>query len=450
MNCGHTLYLDQILLFLCPGVVRLKKSVNVGVIGFGIVGAGAVKILLQNRESIKRKIGCDIQVTRIADLDITTPRGVEIDPSILTTDARQIINDPDIDIVVETIGGVKPAGDFIRDSLRNGKHVVTANKELIAKEGSTILPLAAEKGLDFAFEASVGGGIPIIGPMKTSLAGNEIIEIKGIVNGTTNYILTRMREEGLDYNDVLKDAQSRGYAEANPSADVDGHDAAYKLSILASIAFTSRVDASQVYREGITNITPQDLKYAGQLGYKIKLLAIAKQIDGGISARVHPTFVPINHPLASVDGVFNGIYVKGDAVGDVMFYGPGAGSMAAGSAVVGDVIEIARNIRFECSSRVSCTCFDEKPMLGAESVRCRNYIRIITEDKPRVLASIAGKFADYNVSIESVLQAVLPNDDAEIVWLTHTSAEMDVRAALDAIKALPVVKEIAGWIRVED
>lgn len=428
----------------------MKNVVNVGVIGFGIVGAGAVQILQQNRESIKRKVGCDIQVTRIADLDITTPRPVQVDPSILTTDARLIINDPDIDIVVETIGGLKPAGDFIREALRNGKHVVTANKELIAKEGSTILPLAEEKGCDFAFEASVGGGIPIIGPMKTSLAGNEILELKGIVNGTTNYILTRMRDEGLSYGDVLKDAQSKGYAEANPSADVDGHDAAYKLSILASIAFTSRVDVNQVYREGITGVTAQDMKYAEQLGYKVKLLAIAKLIDGGISARVHPAFVPATHPLAAVDGVFNGIFIRGDAVGDVMFYGPGAGSMAAGSAVVGDVIDIARNIRFGCTSRVSCTCFDERPALGAESVACRNYIRIITEDKPRVLASIAGKFADANVSIESVLQTVLPSSDAEIVWLTHTSAELSVRAALEAIKELPVVKEIASWIRVED
>ena len=428
----------------------MKDIINVGLIGFGIVGSGAVQILIKNQDAIARKVGAKVVVKRIADLDITTPRPVKIDKKVLTTDANKVINDPDIDIVIETIGGVKPAGDFIRRSLKNGKNVVTANKELIAKEGESILPLAAEKNVDFMFEASVGGGIPIIGPMKNNLAGNEIIEVKGIVNGTTNYILSRMCDEGLGFEEVLKDAQANGYAEANPTADIEGYDAAYKISILSSIAFTSRVDVTKVYHEGITKITAEDMKYASTLGYAIKLLAIGKLVDGAMLVRVHPAFVPKDHPLAAVNGVFNGIYVKGDAVGDVMFYGPGAGSLAAGSAVVGDVIDIARDINFGSTSRVRCTCFDKREMLSMDSVNCKNYVRIIAEDKPRVMASIAAEFADNKVSIESLIQKALPDGQAEIVILTHMADEPNMRNALDSIDKLPVVKEIGSWIRVEE
>ena len=428
----------------------MKDTINIGIIGFGTVGAGAVAILSENSASIQRKVGSELRVKTIADLDITTPRPVKVDPSILTTNANELIDDPDIDIIVETIGGVKPAGDFIRRSLQNGKHVVTANKELLAKEGRTLFPLACELKRDLAFEASVGGGIPIIGPLKSSLAGNEILEIKGIVNGTTNYILTRMANEGLSYSDVLPDAQAKGYAEANPTADVEGHDAAYKIAILASIAFTSRVDVTQVYSEGITRIGSEDMRYADELGYVIKLLAIAKRVNGAMLVRVHPTFVSKNHPLANVNDVFNGIFVTGSAVGDVMFYGPGAGSMAAGSAVVGDIMDIARNINSGSTSRIPCTCYDDREMLSMDHVRCKNYIRVRTEDKPKVLASLATAFGENNVSIESVLQKVLPDSTAEIVWLTHEADEPNTRRALATITALPVVKEVSNWIRVED
>lgn len=428
----------------------MKDVINIGVIGFGVVGAGAVRILYENSESIARKAGSRLAITRIADLDITTPRPVSVDPAILTTNANEIIDDPDIDIVVETIGGVKPAGDFIRRALKAGKHVVTANKELIAKEGESLLPLASELKRDFMFEASVGGGIPIIRPLKSCLAGNEILEVKGIVNGTTNYILTRMASEGLSYKEVLPDAQAKGYAERDPTADVEGHDAAYKIAILASIAFTSRVDVSKVYREGITGIAAEDVVYADELGYVIKLLAIAKQIDGAVLVRVHPAFVPKGHPLSHVNDVFNGIYVRGSAVGDVMFYGPGAGSLAAGSAVVGDIIDIARNINCGSTARIPCTCFDKRAMLTMDSARCKNYVRVIAEDRPRVLAAVATVFADHNVSIVSVLQKVLPDNKAEIVWLTHEAAEPDMRAALDAIAKLSVVERVGSWIRVEE
>ena len=428
----------------------MKDTINIGIIGFGTVGAGAVAILTQNSASIQRKVGSALRIKKIADLDITTPRPISVDPSILTTNADDVIDDPEIDIVVETIGVVKPAGSFIRRSLENGKHVVTANKELLAKEGGSLLPLASKLKLDLMFEASVGGGIPIIRPLKSCLAGNEIIEVKGIVNGTTNYILTRMSAEGLNYADVLPDAQAKGYAEANPSADVEGHDAAYKIAILASIAFTSRVDVTKVYSEGITRIASEDMRYADALGYVIKLLAIAKRIDEAMLVRVHPSFVPKSHPLANVNDVFNGIFVKGSAVGEVMFYGPGAGSMAAGSAVVGDVIDIARNINAQATARISCTCYDQRPMLSMDSVRCKNYIRVRTDDKPRVLASIATAFGDNHVSIESVLQRVLPDSTAEIVWLTHEADEPNTRRAVECIRALPVVKEVSNWIRVEE
>ncbi len=428
----------------------MKDVINIGIIGFGTVGSGAAGILLENQDSIARKVGSRLCVKKIADLDITTPRPVEVDKSILTTNVDEVIDDPQIDIVVETIGGVKPAGDFIRRALGKGKHVVTANKELIAKEGQSLLPLAAELGLDLMFEASVGGGIPIVRPLKSCLAGNEILEIKGIVNGTTNYILTRMSAEGLDYEQVLPDAQAKGYAEADPTADVEGHDAAYKISILASIAFTSRADVSRVHREGITRVTSEDIGYAKQLGYVVKLLAIAKYLDGAMQVRVHPAFVPKGHPLSTVDGVFNAIYVRGSAVGEVMFYGPGAGSKAAGSAVVGDVMDIARNINSGSTSRIPCTCFDQREMLTMDSVRGKNYIRMVTNDRPRVLAAIATVFADNDVSIESVIQKVLPESRAEIVWITHEAAEPNVRAALDSIRELPVVEDVGSWIRVEE
>ena len=428
----------------------MKKIINIGVIGFGTVGSGAVRILLENQELIARKVGSVLQIKRVADLDITSPRQVDLDKGVLTTNVNEVIDDPEIDIVIESIPGVNPAGDFIRRALQNGKHVVTANKELIAKEGQTLLPLAAELKRDFMFEASVGGGIPIIRPLKSCLAGNEILEIKGIVNGTTNYILTRMAAEGLDYEQVLPDAQANGYAEPDPTSDVEGHDAAYKISILASIAFTSRVDVARVHREGITRIAAEDMAYANELGHVIKLLAIAKQVNDAMLVRVHPAFVPKSHPLANVNDVFNAVYVKGSAVGEIMFYGPGAGSLPAGSAVVGDVIDIARNINCGATSRIPCTCFDRREMLTMDSVRCKSYIRIVAEDKPRVLAAVATVFADNDVSIESVLQKVLPESKAEIVWLTHEAGETNLRNALDSIRKLPVVEKVGSWIRVEE
>lgn len=429
----------------------MKPFINIGIIGFGTVGCGTLKILQENRKAIALKVGSEVRVTRIADIDIERKRQVEFDRSILTTDAYRIINDPEIDIVVELIGGVKPAGKFIMDAIRNGKHVVTANKELIAREGHALLIEAGERKQDFFFEASVGGGIPIIRPLKICLAGNRIEQVIGIVNGTTNYILTKMSQEGRDFGEALKQAQKLGYAETDPTNDIEGHDAAYKIAILASIAFNSRVDLAKVYHEGITKLTQRDMSYAEELGYCVKLLAIAKQRDGAIEIRVHPAFLPQAHPLASVNDVYNGIYVRGDAVGDVMFYGQGAGPMAAGSAVVGDIMEVARDINIGATGRICCTCFEDKSALSMDDVVAKYYIRMKTADRPGVLAKIASIFGANEVSIASVLQKTRgENGEAEIVWVTHEVQERNFRTALEEIEKLSVVAEVSNWIRVED
>ncbi|MBO7393545.1 MAG: homoserine dehydrogenase [Abditibacteriota bacterium] len=428
----------------------MKQSVNVGLIGFGIVGSGAISILTDRADSIARKVGVPVKVKRIADLDITTDRGVAVDKSVLTTDANEVLTDPDIDIVIETIGGVKPAGDFIRKALENGKNVVTANKELIAKHGAELLPLAEKNGVDLMFEAAVGGGIPVIRPMKVCLSGDKIVDIAGIVNGTTNYILTRMAGEGLGYAEVLPDAQAKGYAEANPTADVEGFDSAYKISILGSLAFNSTVDVTKVIREGITDITSEDISYAKKLGYVVKLVAMATLKGEDMLLRVHPAFLPAKHPLASVDDVFNAIYVKALGVGEVMFYGPGAGSLAAGAAVVGDVMDIAHNIMNDCNTRVPYTCADSRKMLGADAIVCKNYIRIIAEDNPGVLSSITGITAANNISIEAVTQCPLDGGKAEIVLLTHEAKENDVIKALAEIGAQSFDSKVASRIRVAE
>jgi len=428
----------------------LKSQINVGIIGLGTVGTGALKALIENKDEIERKVGSRVEVVRIADLDITTERPVRFDKSILTTDADQVLDAPDVDIVAELIGGVHPAKEFILRALRNGKHVVTANKELIAKEGWELFDEADRRGLDLYFEGSVGGGIPIIRPLKACLAANRIAEVMGIVNGTTNYILTKMTNEGRDFAEVLADAQKAGYAERDPTSDIEGYDAKYKIAILASIAFTSRVDVDDVYAEGITKISRRDIEYARELGYAIKLLAIAKRNGEKIQARVHPTLIPLGHPLASVNDVYNAIYVRGDFVQDVMFYGRGAGSLPTGSAVAGDVIDIARNINFNANGRLPCPCFDRREVQSMDEVVSRYYMRMLVADRPGVLASIAEVFGDNDVSIASVMQKDQRGDKAEIVMVTHQVAERNFRRAIELISKLPVVAEVCNWIRVEE
>jgi homoserine dehydrogenase len=426
-----------------------SKTIVLGILGCGVVGSGTIRTLQQNASLIERQLGARFEVRRVCVRDLAKPRDVDLPQSLFTTDAAAVLDDPEIDVVAELIGGIRPAGDYILRALQNGKHVVTANKELIAKAGHQLLLAAAERNLDFHFEGSVAGGIPIIRAMKVSLAANEIEEVMGIVNGTTNYILTQMAQHGMGFDEALAEAQQKGYAEADPTDDVDGFDAAYKLAILTSIGFQSRVSLEYVYHEGIRRISDRDIAYAADLGYAIKLLAIARRRDDCIELRVHPAMLPVAHPLSAVNDVFNAVYVRGNAVGDVMFYGRGAGAMPTGSSVAADLMEVARGIVFGGSGRIACTCFHERRALPIEEVESRYYVRIRTDDRPGVFAKIAGAFGDHGVSLESVIQRQGDGEEAEIVWVTHITREGNLRDALKAIDALPVVRDIGNWIRVE-
>jgi len=423
--------------------------IRIGLLGCGTVGSGVVKLLEQNRTAIEAKTGSSIVIARVLELDRQKCLGLGLDESIITSQIDTILDDPCIDIVVELIGGIEPARSYITAAMKHGKHVVTANKDLIAEYGEELFAAAAENRVDFYFEASVGGGIPIVYPLKQSLAGNQIQEVIGILNGTTNYILTKMSQEGRDFNEVLREAQQLGYAESDPAADVGGLDAARKIAILSSIAFNSRVTLADVYVEGITSISAKDILYARELGFVIKLLAIAKEVNGRIQARVHPAFVPMSHPLANVNGVFNAVFVRGNAVGDIMHYGRGAGQMPTASAVVGDIIEIGRNMAFQINTRIGCTCFEEKEMIPIDDLSAQYYVRMNVTDRPGVLAGIAGVFGANDVSIASVVQKTSSADKAELILITHTVKEKHLQESLRILKGMDIVSEINNVIRLE-
>lgn len=426
--------------------------IKVGLIGCGTVGSGVVELLQNNEEIITQRTGKIIKLKKVLDKDLEKCQALGLTADMLAKDINEIINDEEIDIVVELIGGIEPALTFITKAMEKGKHVVTANKDLIAVKGQQIFETAEKNQVDFYFEASVAGGIPIIYPMKQSLAANEIKEVIGILNGTTNYILTKMTQEGLDFADVLKEAQELGYAEADPTADVEGLDAARKIAILSSIAFNSRITLDDVYVEGITSITAADIKYADELGYVIKLLAIAKQEDGLIQTKVYPAFLPKDHPLAVVNDVFNAVFVQGDAVGEIMHYGRGAGKMPTASAVVGDIIDIGRNIVSGFNGRIGCTCFDQKEVFDIKEMLAQFYLRMTVKDRPGVLASIAGVFGNNNVSLATVLQKENTADIAEmaeLILITHQVKEQDLRVSLAIIKDMSIVGSIDNVIRLE-
>ncbi len=426
-----------------------REVINVGVIGFGTVGVGAVQLLESNADWIAQRVGSRVVVKRVMDVDWTRPREYAIREDQQTTDVNAILDDPEIDIVIEAVGGIRHAKDAVIGALTRRKSVVTPNKELIAKFGAELLNLATEANVDLAFEGAVGGGIPIIRPLKESLAGDCILRMMGIVNGTTNFILTAMTQEGRDFGEVLADAQARGYAEADPTADVEGFDAMYKIAILSSIAYGSHIDVKDIYHEGITKITAADITYAQQLGYEIKLLAIGARAANGLDLRVHPAFVPSEHPLASVNGVFNAIFVQGDPVGDLMFYGRGAGSGPTGSAVVGDVIDCARNINNGAAGRVPCRCYQTLPIQPMSEVETRYYLRTRVEDRPGVIGKMATIFGKHEVSLTSVFQPAQEGGNAEVVWITHRVQEAKMQAALKEIAKLDVVSEVCSVIRVE-
>ena len=423
-------------------------TIQIGILGLGTVGSGVVRILQQNAEDIQTRTHCGIHIKAILARDLHKEREIKGD-FVLTDQSAEILQDPEIDIIVEVMGGIEPARTFILEALRQGKHVVTGNKDLIALHGHELLDAANEAGKDLYFEASVGGGIPIIAALKESLAANRITEVLGIINGTTNYILTAMAEQGRDYSEVLAEAQLLGYAEANPSADVDGLDAARKLAILSSIAFNSRIALKDVFVEGISKITREDLAYAAELGCTIKLLAIAKHQDEGIEVRVHPAILPKTHPLASVSGVYNAIYVVGDAVGETMFYGRGAGSLPTGSAIISDIMRIARNIDSNSTSSINCTCYLNLPLKAVSEFYTAFYIRLLVKDEPRVLATIALLFAEANISFASIIQNPRGEHQAEIVLVTHPCREGALQEALDTVKAYSKVLNIHNVIRFE-
>ena len=426
-------------------------SVKIGLVGTGTVGGGCIDIMQKHIEDFKRHYGVELELKRVCshNPEQVTSRGLD---DIFTMDYQDIINDPDIDIVIELIGGTGVAYHVVTDALRAGKNVVTANKALMATVGEELFALADAAGVELAFEASVGGGIPIIDPMKHCLISNEIQSVMGIVNGTTNYMLTRIGEDGLSYDAALKEAQELGFAEANPTADVDGLDAAAKIAILASIAFNSRVVMDDVHTEGIRSISPVDLKAAHDMGYAVKLLALAHRLPDGIDVRVHPTMIPLTHQLAYVNGVDNAIYVIGDFVGETMFFGPGAGSGPAASAVMGDVLEVARHITLGIKPIVGCTCTDKLPIVSIDMLKTRYYIRLTVPDRVGVLGTVAKVFADHGVSLRSVVQeGKARNSSVEIILLTHTACEKNIRGALEELAALPDMLVVEPTlIRVED
>lgn len=430
----------------------MKDFINVGLLGAGTVGGGVIKVLEKNAAAITQKVGKPIRITKILDRNAEARQKEFGDQYIFTDVPDDVLNDKDIDIIVELLGREHPAKEYIAQAFENGKHVVTANKDVLARYGSELFPLAEKHNCDFMFEASVCGGIPIIEPLKTSMAANTINSVMGIVNGTTNYMLTKMSNEHLEYDEVLKEAQEKGYAESDPTADVGGLDAARKIVILASIAFNTRISLDDVLVEGIESVEASDIKYAQNLGYAIKLLAIAKNDpENGVMVCVKPTMLPLSHPLAGVNGVYNAVFVNGDAIGEAMFLGLGAGRLPTASSVCGDIIEISRNMQHHSNGRISCTCFKEKKLCPPEKMAAPAYIRLQVLDQPGALAAIAAAFGAQNVSLRNVLQTNgVVGQKAEIVVVTHSVSESNLQMALQILQVLPVVEKVSCVIRVED
>jgi homoserine dehydrogenase len=421
--------------------------VRIGLLGCGTVGASLARLLDDMAEQIRLRAGCGIQITHVCVRDVAANRDVPLPADRFTTDPISVVEASDVDVICELIGGQEPARTAILRAIELGKPVVTANKELLANAGKEIFDAADERGVDLYFEGAVAGGIPLVRPLKESLTGERIRRILGIVNGTTNYVLTQMSEHGWSYEQALAEAQRLGYAEADPGADVEGHDAAAKCAILASIAFNSRVVAHDVYREGVTRVTAQDIADAARLGYVVKLLAIAELEDEAISARVHPAMVPVDHPLASVRDAFNAVFIEGDRVGQLMFYGPGAGGDATATAVAGDVITAARNLTTG-GRGIGCTCVLERRIRPMGDTMGQYYLNLHVEDRPGVLAEIAERFGDNGVSIERVWQEGA-GDEATLVFITHRAQEGALQKTVAELRDLDCVRDVASLLRVE-
>ena len=424
------------------------RKIQVGLLGLGTVGMGVYKLLRKRAETMDKTIGAQLEIKKILVHNKNKKRE-GVDETLLTDDWKEIIEDDEIQIVVEVMGGIEPARTYITEALQAGKNVVTANKDLMAVHGGELLDIASHNGCDLLFEASVAGGIPIIRPLKQCLAGNYISEAMGIVNGTTNFILTKMTHEGMEFDEALALATELGYAEADPTADIEGYDAGRKMAIMASIAFNSRVTFDDVYTEGITNITAKDIKYAKEMGCDIKLLGVAKNTEEGIEAYVCPMLIPSSHPLASVNDSYNAVFVNGDAVENAMFYGRGAGELPTASAVVGDLFDIARNIKANCCARIGCTCYKELPVKKMADTYNRYFMRLIVEDRCGVLAEMTAVFAKYGVSVAQIIQkAARAEESAEVVVITAKVREGDFRTAMEELSGRSSVRKVSSMLRV--
>jgi homoserine dehydrogenase len=434
------------------------NDIKVGLIGFGNIGAGVVKLLRENTEIIRGKVGAGIVLKRIADRDITTDRGVVVAPGVLTTDVNDIFDDPEISVVIELVGGYEPAKSFVLKAIEKGKHIVTANKALLALHGEDIYAAAARKNVEVQFEAAVGGGIPVLTAIKGNMAANNFGSVFGIMNGTCNYILTRMTQEGADFSDVLKAAQELGYAEPDPTFDIEGIDTAHKLAILVTLCFGTRIDFNAIHTEGISRISGLDVKFARDFGYRIKLLAIGKMVDGQIEARVHPTMIPLHNPMADVNGVFNAIRLTGDFVGPVMFYGRGAGQNPTASAIVGDLIGLSRSMIAGAGRTVApLGLLDGKvkniPVKPMADIVSKYMLRFSARDLPGVLGTITSALGNHGISIASMVQTAHEADDTApvpIVIMTHEAVEGSLQAALTEIDQLDIICEKTSFIRIED
>jgi homoserine dehydrogenase len=432
------------------------KRIQIGLLGCGTVGTGVAKLLIENQDLLTARVGAELNLKWVADIDIETDRGIQFPKGVLTTDAQKVLNDPEIDMVIEMIGGEGIAKELIFQAIKNGKHIVTANKALLAAHGNELFAAAAQKGVDLAFEASVGGCMPTIKSMRESLVGNHIKTMSGILNGTCNYILSKIEDEGISFEEALVEAQNQGYAEADPTLDVGGFDTAHKIAILAALAYGMEINLKDVFIEGISRITPLDIEFAGQFGYRIKLLAISKIQDHRVEARVHPTMIPIKNLLASISGTVNAITISGDAVGDILLYGHGAGMMPTASAVVSDIVDIARNILSGTARRIPPLSYQREsisriPVLSIDDLVTHYYFRFAAMDRPGVLSTISGILGKYDISIQSVHQkGRKTNGSVPLVMLTHRAKEADVKQALAEIRDLNVVSDEPVLIRIED
>ena len=423
------------------------KEIKAALLGAGTVGGGVYKLVERRAVEMQAKVGADLKITKVMVKNLQKKRE-GIPSEVLTDDWEGIIHDPEISIVIELMGGVEPARTYILQALEAGKNVVTANKDLLAEHGQELMEAAERNHCDICFEAAVGGGIPIIRPLKECLAGNEITEVMGIVNGTTNYILTKMTQEGWDFDDALKEAQRLGFAEFDPTADVEGLDAGRKMAILASIAFHSRVTFKDVDVKGITKITAKDIQYAKEFGYTLKLLGVARNEEGKMEVGVSPMMIPSTHPLANVNDSFNAVFVHGDAVDDAMFQGRGAGEFPTASAVVGDLISVARDMQYDCCGRIGCSCYKNLPMKPAGEARHKYFLRLIVEDRTGILAGVAGVLGNNGVSINQVIQKPAVNGVAELVVITDKVETRHLNDAMVIFGEMSMIREVASVIRV--